>query len=79
MARWLVIAVIVWLAFLTILTLIAIFRHSRSSPSGFQGPTVVRFAATVGPSACSSRSRAAGIRSGPSFRTIGQCQEAPGS
>jgi hypothetical protein len=33
MLRWLVIAVILWLTVLTILTLIAIFRHSSSQHS----------------------------------------------
>jgi hypothetical protein len=34
MARWLVIAVLLWLALLSVLTLIAIFRHSSSHHTG---------------------------------------------
>jgi flagellar basal body-associated protein FliL len=34
--RWILIAVLVWLALLTVLTLIALFRHSTSSHSGQQ-------------------------------------------
>lgn len=33
MLRWLVIAVILWLAVLTVLTLVAIFRHSNGQHS----------------------------------------------
>ena len=33
MLRWFVVAVIVWLTILTVLTLIAIFRHSSSQHS----------------------------------------------
>jgi hypothetical protein len=33
MARWLVLAVLLWLAVLTVLTLIALFRHSSSQHS----------------------------------------------
>jgi hypothetical protein len=44
MVRWFVIAVIVWLAFLTVLTLIAIFRHSRTGSHhvGLRPVTAVR-------------------------------------
>jgi len=34
MARWLVIAVLLWLALLTALTLIALFRHHQSNHEG---------------------------------------------
>jgi hypothetical protein len=34
MVRWLIIAAVVWLTVLTVLTLIAIFRHSTSHHSG---------------------------------------------
>ena len=37
MARWLVLAVLLWLTILTVLTLIALFRHSSSQHS--QRPT----------------------------------------
>jgi hypothetical protein len=34
MVRWFVIVVLVWLALLTVLTLIALFRHSTSTHLG---------------------------------------------
>jgi len=34
--RWILIAVLVWLALLTVLTLIALFRHSSSTHLGEQ-------------------------------------------
>jgi hypothetical protein len=42
MLRWILFAVLLWLAILTVLTLIAIFRHSSSQHS-----TVACFTATV--------------------------------
>jgi hypothetical protein len=36
MVRWILIAVLVWLALLTVLTLIALFRHSSSTRVGEQ-------------------------------------------
>jgi hypothetical protein len=41
MLRWILVAVIVWLAVLTILTLIAIFHHSSSSDLGRPVPAAV--------------------------------------
>jgi hypothetical protein len=34
MLRWVVIAAVLWLAVLTVLTLIALFRHSSSQHTG---------------------------------------------
>ena len=41
MLRWFLIAVVVWLALLTVLTLIALFRHSTSTHVG-QRPVTAR-------------------------------------
>lgn len=42
MVRWILIAILVWLALLTVLTLIALFRHSSSTHVGEQWVTALR-------------------------------------
>ena len=42
MARWLVLAVLLWLAILTVLTLIALIRHSSTQHSQRPAAAVAR-------------------------------------